>query len=256
MPINDFGLKKFHITLFFIHFIQAFAILLLANNFTVPIVTNIFYLETRSSGIFTNTSYFTNISLVIMVWLYLMVTAFFHLLLINAKIYKWYEQNLIKNISYIRWIEYGISSSIIIVVVSILVGFLDATGLFLLFFVNLVMIFFGFLMERNNHSLKSGEKLDWLPFIAGSICGVIPWMIILIYYIASIYNNSSYLYSINFIVPVMIFLWILFPLNMFLHYKKVGVFKDYINTEKTYILLGLITKTLLAWQILFTFLSN
>jgi|GEM_PF-4867202 len=99
---EDLSLKKYHISLFFIHFIQSSAILFLAHSFTVPIVTTFYYLENKLDGIFSSdTNYFT-ISLVVLIWSYLMITAFFHLILINNKIYNWYIKHLHNRINYLR----------------------------------------------------------------------------------------------------------------------------------------------------------
>jgi hypothetical protein len=40
-----------------------------------------------------------------------------------------------------------------------------------------------------------------------------------------------------------------FAINMVLQYKKVGPWKDYLFGEKVYIVLSLLAKTALAWQI-------
>jgi hypothetical protein len=37
--------------------------------------------------------------------------------------------------------------------------------------------------------------------------------------------------------------------NQWLHYKKVGKWRDYLVGERVYVTLSLIAKTLLAWQI-------
>lgn len=36
---------------------------------------------------------------------------------------------------------------------------------------------------------------------------------------------------------------------MFLQYKKIGPWKDYLYGERVYIILSLVAKTLLAWQV-------
>jgi hypothetical protein len=36
---------------------------------------------------------------------------------------------------------------------------------------------------------------------------------------------------------------------MFLQYKKIGHWKDYVFGERVYVLLGLVAKTALAWEI-------
>jgi len=42
-----------------------------------------------------------------------------------------------------------------------------------------------------------------------------------------------------------------FALNMYLQYKKVGPWKDYLFGERMFIVLSLLAKTALAWQIWF-----
>ncbi|NLD25597.1 heliorhodopsin HeR, partial [Candidatus Dojkabacteria bacterium] len=40
-----------------------------------------------------------------------------------------------------------------------------------------------------------------------------------------------------------------FAINMFLQYKKIGAWKNYLYGERAYIILSLVAKTLLAWQV-------
>ena len=41
----------------------------------------------------------------------------------------------------------------------------------------------------------------------------------------------------------------IFAINMILQYKQIGKWKDYLYGERTYIVLSLVAKTLLAWQV-------
>ena len=41
----------------------------------------------------------------------------------------------------------------------------------------------------------------------------------------------------------------IFPINMILQYKKVGKWKDYPYGERVYVILSLVAKSLLAWQV-------
>jgi len=43
--------------------------------------------------------------------------------------------------------------------------------------------------------------------------------------------------------------FIIFVVNMLLQYKKVGPWKNYLFGERMYIVLSLVAKTALAWQI-------
>jgi hypothetical protein len=56
----------------------------------------------------------------------------------------------------------------------------------------------------------------------------------------------AFVYAI--IVSIFVFFNI-FALNMFLQYKKAGPWRDYLFGERMYIVLSLVAKTALAWQI-------
>ena len=51
------------------------------------------------------------------------------------------------------------------------------------------------------------------------------------------------------IVPTLFVFFNIFAINMVLQYKKVGRWKDYLFSEWIYIVLSLLAKTALAWQI-------
>lgn len=40
-----------------------------------------------------------------------------------------------------------------------------------------------------------------------------------------------------------------FAINQWLQYKQVGRWRDYLTGERTYIVLSLVAKSLLAWQV-------
>ena len=42
-----------------------------------------------------------------------------------------------------------------------------------------------------------------------------------------------------------------FAINMFLQYKKIGRWRDYLHGERAYIVLSLTAKSALAWQVFF-----
>jgi len=56
----------------------------------------------------------------------------------------------------------------------------------------------------------------------------------------------------DFVIAIFITIAIffnLFAINMYLQYKKIGKWKDYLYGEKVYIILSLIAKSALAWQV-------
>ena len=51
------------------------------------------------------------------------------------------------------------------------------------------------------------------------------------------------------IIPTIFVFFNIFAINMFLQYKKVGPWKNYLFGERFYIVLSLLAKTALAWMI-------
>ncbi len=87
-----------------------------------------------------------------------------------------------------------------------------------------------------------------LPYWFGCWAGIIPWIAIVVFVVAPGLNVSppGFVYAI--IVSLFIF-FMIFAVNMFLQYKKVGPWRDYLFGEKVYIILSLTAKALLAWQV-------
>ena len=100
-------------------------------------------------------------------------------------------------------------------------------------------------MEKMN---QGKEKLNWLPFIFGSIAGIGSWIVILINLVSCV-DLSLIPWFVFVIAAIYFVLFNLFSINMILQYKKVGKWKDYLYGEKVYIILSLVAKTLLAWLV-------
>ena len=65
-----------------------------------------------------------------------------------------------------------------IVLISTLFGITDIGSLILIFIVNAAMNLFGLVMEQLN---EAKSKINWGPFIWGSIAGIAPWIVIIVY---------------------------------------------------------------------------
>jgi len=134
-----------------------------------------------------------------------------------------------------------------IVVIAMLSGIYDLSTLVLLFFLNAMMILFGWMMELHN---QSTERTDWTAFIFGCIAGAIPWVVIFLYFVSAAADPTNKVPGFVYGIMVSIFLFFnCFAVNMVLQYKKVGPWRDYLFGEKVYIILSLTAKSALAWQI-------
>lgn len=230
----------------FFHFIQSVIIFVLTSDFSLPVNTSYLKFDTTSLSLQPFLENVGELKIGYLVALFLLLSSIAHFTISLPKIYEWYEKNIKKGINYARWYEYSISSSVMIVVISMLVGIYDLSSLLLIFFLNMMMILFGLIMELHNQTTK---KTDWTSYIFGCIAGIIPWVVIALYLFGSGDGENKapdFVYWIFF----SIFLFFnSFAVNMVLQYGKIGKWKDYTFGEKVYIILSLVAKSLLAWQV-------
>lgn len=105
------------------------------------------------------------------------------------------------------------------------------------------MNLFGLVMEEIN---QYTEKTNWKPFIFGSVAGLAPWVVILLYAFGNS-NPAEVPWFVYAIVGSYFVFFNLFPINMILQYKKIGKWNNYLYGEKGYIVLSLVAKSILAW---------
>lgn len=227
-----------------LHLAQMVLVLTLANDFTLPIVAR--YMAGPPGSTFTDPIVLLNAPIGITVAIFLGLSAFFHFLVASPQFFPRYAAGIQSQRNFFRWVEYSISSSVMIVLIALITGVSDVTAIVALFGVNASMILFGWLQEKYENPGTGG----WLPFIFGCIAGIVPWLGIL-FYVLSI-GGPSDTAAPAFVYGIVISLFALFnsfALVQWLQYKKVGKWSDYIRGEKTYITLSLVAKSALAWQI-------
>jgi hypothetical protein len=102
-------------------------------------------------------------------------------------------------------------------------------------------------MELQN---QGRERVNWTPFILGCVAGVVPWVVISLYLLAPASRSVGDVPTFVYAIYVSLFLFFnVFAVNMFLQYKKIGPWRDYLFGERVYILLSLTAKSALAWQV-------
>ena len=240
------GLRRFNLFMGFLHLIQGILMIVLSNDTTYPIFTNFltFNLETRK--LIPDPKLFWEVPFGIAVAIFLLISAVAHFY-ISTIGYKRYTSFLDRNMNPIRFYEYALSSSLMIVLIGQLVGIWDLGSIILMFFLNATMNLFGIMMEYHN---QYTEKTNWLSFVYGSVAGIVPWVVIMIYFLSAINSSGAkppaFVYAI---IPTIFVFFNSFAINMILQYKKVGAWKDYLVGERAYIILSLAAKTALAWMI-------
>ncbi len=176
---------------------------------------------------------------------FLLMAAIDHLLVASPRVAEWYERNLGRGINYARWIEYSFSASLMVILIATFSGVTDVRALVAVAGVNAAMILFGLVMERVN---TDRERLDWLPFWLGCVAGAVPWIVIVISLVGSEVDGSVP----GFVYGIFVSLFLLFnsfAVNMWLQYRRVGPWRRYVFGEWGYLVLSLVAKSALAWQI-------
>lgn len=251
-------LRRFNLIMGGLHLIQgilmiflAFSVIQKIGEFKPVITQNYLYFNQTSQSLELASKTLFELPFGIMVALFLLLSAFAHALIsIPNKLNKKYNSDLQKGINQFRWFEYALSSSIMIVLISTLFGIYDIASLVLIFIVNASMNLFGLVMEQMNSKRNSTEKVIWGPFIWGSIAGVAPWIAIILYMVGN-GNYSQVPWFVWAIIGSYFVAFNTFPINMVLQYKKIGKWKNYLYGERTYIVLSLVAKSILAWLVLF-----
>ncbi len=230
----------------FLHLVQGIFMIVVSNDTTYPIFTNFlnFNTETFSLTPVPELLYELRFGPAVAAFLLISAVAHFYLATIGNGIY---VKNLKKGMNPVRFYEYALSSSLMIVLIGMLSGLWDLGAIILIFGLNATMNLFGIMMEFHNQYTK---KTDWTSFIYGCIAGIIPWIVIFIYFIGSVNSGDAkppgFVYAI---LPTLFVFFNIFAINMVLQYKKVGPWKDYLFGERVYIILSLTSKSVLAWII-------
>jgi hypothetical protein len=234
-------LRIFNAVMGVIHFIQGILMLSLSNEFTLPLTYShpVFDSVTQTISPISETFFEPRIGPLVALFLFMSAIAHF---LLASVLYKWYVKNLKKHINPARWYEYSFSASLMIFLIAMLVTIYDIGTLIALFTLTAVMNLMGLMMEVHNQTTK---KTNWLSYKIGCLSGFIPWVVV---FIPLITAESVPDFVIAIFITIAIF-FNLFAVNMYLQYKKIGRWKDYLHGEKMYIVLSLIAKSALAWQV-------
>ena len=240
---NSSRLRWYNLAMGVLHTVQGIAVLALSNGFSLPVIAT--YMDGPPGAAPPSVTQLFDFDIGLGVAAFLFMSALAHFLIITPGIYEWYLRNLDRKRNYARWIEYSFSSSLMIVLIALLTGIADIAALLALAGVNASMILFGLLQEKYE---DPGDQVQWSPFWFGVIAGAIPWVAIGIYLFSPGLDASppGFVYGIFFSLFAF---FNVFAIVMVLQYKKIGRWANYRFGESTYVLLSLLAKSALAWQV-------
>lgn len=233
-------LRRWNIGLTVLHAAQGVAILLLAGGFSIAVTASYPTGPPGSPAPSPSTLFDVRIGLAVAIFLFF--AAADHLLT-STLLRRSYEADLRRGINRFRWIEYSFSATIMLILIGFYFGLTGIETVVAVIGANVAMILFGWLQERMNPPGRS--RTTMMPFWFGTLAGVAPWVAILI-------NLVGTEQVPGFVVGIFVSLLIAFftfGVNQWLQYRRIGPWRSYAFGEKTYLVLSLIAKSLLAWQI-------
>ncbi|MEO7126305.1 MAG: heliorhodopsin HeR [Nakamurella sp.] len=233
-------LHRWNIGLTVLHAVQGIAVLLLASGFSIAVTSSYPTGPPGSAEPAPSTLFSVDIGVAVAVFLFL--AAADHLLTATL-LRRPYEADLRRGINRFRWIEYSLSSTIMLVLIGFYFGLTGIGTVVAVIGANVAMILFGWLQEQMNPPVRSHTTM--MPFWFGTLAGLAPWVAIVINLVGSEQVPG---FVIGIFVSLLI-AFFTFAVNQWLQYRGVGRWRDYAFGEKTYLVLSLVAKSLLAWQI-------
>jgi len=246
-------LNKWNKSLAGIHALFGILILVLSQSRAFPVTTNFLtvnpILSTSSHPVLiTAQRHLFDVRMAYVIAAFFFMSAIAHLI-VSTRYRQKYESDLKIGINKFRWFEYSFSASTMMIAVSFLTGVTDLSSLIMIFTLILVMNLLGLVMEIHNQTTK---KTSWISYVIGCIAGIIPWVVFLIYTVGvEVWGGGGIPTFVYFIYGTIFVSFNCFAINMYLQYKKIGNWKNYLFGEKMYMILSLVAKTLLAWQVFF-----
>ena len=163
-----------------------------------------------------------------------------------------YEGWLARGMNPLRWVEYAFSSTVMIVAIAYLSYIRDLPALVAIAGCNVAMILFGWSMEAANEGRR--DHPDWKHFIFGCVAVIAPWIgifsILLAYGAHPDLPGGAGIPAFVYVIVGSLFVsFNIFAIVMVLQYRRIGRWRDYLAGEKTYMVLSLVAKSLLAWQV-------
>lgn len=241
-------LRRFNLVMGALHLVSGLLMVLLGNDFSLPVST--FNLN-GPPGTPLSDGTVEDVISVPLAWgtaSFLFLSALFHFVVASPAGFPRYRQELMAGRNRFRWVEYALSSTLMIVLIAMVTGVTDLAALIAISFVNASMILFGWLMEVANPPDRS---VWWTPFWFGCVAGIGPWAAIFGYLIVNI-NQPGSSQPPGFVYGILITIFVAFncfAINQWLQYRRKGKWSDYLYGERIYIVLSLVAKSVLAWQI-------
>ncbi len=238
-------LRRWNLGLTLLHAVQAVVVLVLASGFAITVTSSFPTGPPGTPGEAPEALFDVRVGTAIAVFLGL--AALDHLL--TATVLRGrYERDLRGGLNRFRWVEYSFSATIMVLLIGFYNGITGITAVVAVAGANVAMILFGWLQELMNPPGRASTTM--LPFWFGCVAGAAPWVAILVNLVGATGGDANNVPGFVFGIVVSLFVFFMsFAVNQYLQYREVGRWSSYAFGEKVYLVLSLVAKSALAWQI-------
>ncbi len=233
-------LLRWNLGLTVLHAAQAVLILVMASDFAITVTST--YPQGPPGTPLTAPEGLFDVRIGPAIAVFLLCAAFDHFATATFA-RRTYESDLRRGVNRFRWVEYSLSATLMVLLIASYSGITDIAAMVAIAGANIAMILFGWLQERMNPPGRTSTTM--MPFWFGTIAGVAPWVAIWVNVVGAD-TVPGFVYGI--VIAELIFFFS-FGLNQWLQYRGIGRWRDYAFGEKTYLVLSLVAKSVLAWQI-------
>ncbi len=238
-------LRRWNLGLSLLHGVQAVAVLLLANGFAITVTSQ--FPSGPPGTAAPAPEALIDVAIGSAIAAFLALAALDHLL--TATVFRSrYEADLRAGLNRFRWVEYSLSATIMVILIGFYNGLTGLTEVVLIIGANVAMILFGWLQELMNPPGRT--RTTMLPFWFGCVAGAAPWVAIVVNLIGASASATNEVPGFVYGVVASLFACFMsFALNQWLQYRRIGKWADYGYGEQVYLVLSLVAKSALAWQI-------
>lgn len=221
-----------HVGLALVHLAQAVLVLVVAGDVVLPITHHVGAADRP----------WLDVSVGVLMAAYFVAAALNHGLSATL-LHRVYAADLRDGRNRVRWAEYAVSAPILMLLIALFTGVTDVTPLVVIGAATLVMIVCGWMQEALNPPGRRTTTM--VPFWSGVVAALVPWSIVAVQMIGA---SGDQEFGLSIFLSLSI-LWASFGVNQWLQYRQVGPWADYLYGEQTYLVLSLVAKSALAWQI-------
>lgn len=237
-------LRRWNLIAMVVQLASAAGVLAIANSFALPVLAT-WPIGPPGSSTGGPTETLFEIPLAYAVFTFAALSALAHLCAATFGRRR-YEQDLLQGMNQLRWLEYSITSTIMVVLIAQLAGIFDVVALLGIAGANVAMILFGWTMDRQGVDRRArGLRADWSSFIFGCLVGIVPWIAMAVYLVGAETVPG-------FVVGIFVSLFVFFnsfAVVMWAEYARKGPWRRVIVAERSYIILSLTAKIVLTWQV-------